>query len=73
MVPLTKAEVESQEGKYSDTGFFNLTKGGFYDPFGYYFNEAGLDAVGGCYEDGLYQDPDEEYKDAEDSYGDEAE
>lgn len=61
LIALSKEEIMAKEGKYSETGFYNLTAGGFYDPFGYYFNEQGLDAVGGLYTDGLYFDPEEEY------------
>jgi len=59
--PLTKAEITAFEGKYNEYGFYYLTSGGFFDPFGYKFDENGLDAVGGLFEDGVYLDPDEEY------------
>jgi hypothetical protein len=65
MLPISKDEIMKQPGKYSETGFYNLTAGGFYDQFGYFFNEHGLDEVGGFYENGIYQHPDEEYKDEE--------
>lgn len=64
---LSKTEVMELEGKYDLYGFYQLKAGGFIDPFGYRFDENGLDPVGGLYEDGLYMNPDEEYK-SEDEY-----
>lgn len=61
LLQATKEEILGQEGKYNEFGFYYLASGGFYDPFGYKFDEQGLDAVGGYYEEGQYMDPDEEY------------
>ena len=42
-------EIEKHEGKYDNDGFYILKDGDFFDPYGYYFDENGLDEVGGFY------------------------
>lgn len=50
-----KEEIEKEEGKYDQDGFYILSNGDFYDNHGYYFDVDGFDASGGYYaEDGRY-------------------
>ena len=44
-----REDILQEEGKYNELGFYNLASGGFYDPFGFKFDEQGFDAVGGYY------------------------
>lgn len=72
LVQTIKEDIIKQEGKYNEFGFYYLASGGFYDPFGFKFDDQGLDAVGGFYEEGQYMDPEEEYHDdAEEEYNSE--
>lgn len=70
LIETSKEEILKQEGKYNEFGFYYLAAGGFYDPFGFKFDQQGLDAVGGYYEDGQYLDPEDEYRndDEEEDY-----
>lgn len=64
-------EIESHQGKYDKDGFYILKDGDFFDPYGYYFDENGLDEVGGFYSDETneYVKPSEyENQDYEDYY-----
>ena len=47
----SKKEIESHTGKYDKDGFYILNDGDFFDPYGYYFDENGMDEVGGFYSD----------------------
>lgn len=49
-VPLSREEIEYLDGTYDDDGFYHLKEGGFYDPYGYYFDKDGKDAFGGKYD-----------------------
>jgi len=61
--PITKEEVEAHEkGNYDEDGFFILEDGGFYDPWGYYFNPNGEDEFGGYYNDQGYYIPGKDYE-----------
>ena len=54
--PVSKAEIEKQDGQYDNDGFFILKDKAFYDPLGYFFNSDGKDAAGGSYnEEGYYE------------------
>ena len=65
----SKEEIEKEIGEYDEDDFYLLPNGSFYDPLGYYFNEQGLDEIGGYYDDdGFYVDPDEEYNEDSDGY-----
>ena len=44
-------------GYYDDDDFFILQDGDFFDPFGYYFNEFGMDADSGHFDDNGYYIP----------------
>lgn len=47
-------------GEYDEDGFFKLEEGGFYDPYGYYFDEDEMDEVCGKYdEEGIYRTAEE--------------
>jgi hypothetical protein len=46
------------EGELSDTGFYNHKNKSFFDPHGVYFDENGLDELGGTYNiNGIYVPP----------------
>jgi hypothetical protein len=46
------------DGKYDEDDFYVLKDAAFYDPFGYYFDSKGNDAVGGYYDkEGFYVNP----------------
>ena len=71
--PLRQSEFEQQPGSYDEDGFYILQEGGFYDPFGFYFDKDGLDEAGGSYDEaGYYVAPFDNDFDEEDLYGDEA-
>ena len=46
----SKEEIEANEGKYDNDGFYILPDGSFYDYQGYYFDKDGFDANGGFYD-----------------------
>jgi hypothetical protein len=51
----TKTEIEKLKGKYDQDDFYILEEGGFYDPLGVHFNNDGIDAEGGSYDEaGFY-------------------
>lgn len=48
-------EKNHPDGEYDDDEFYILEDGDFFDPFGYYFDEFGMDANNGHYDDdGFY-------------------
>ena len=61
----SKEEIEGNEGKYDDDGFYILPGGDFFDPEGFYFDKKGYDGIGGYYDEaGQYVAP-QGLKDAE--------
>ena len=53
-----KEEIEANEGKYDDDGFYILPGGDFFDPEGFYFDKQGYDGIGGFYDEaGAYISP----------------
>lgn len=62
---LSHQEIEKEPGSYDEDGFYKLKEGGFYDPYGYHFDEHEMDEVCGKYdEDGIYRTA-EEYDEIE--------
>lgn len=67
-----REEIDVQDGKYDDDGFYHLEKGGFYDPYGFYFDEHQMDESGGQYdESGIYRTAEELDEMRDDDYDDE--
>lgn len=61
-------------GNLDQDGFYILKDGSFYDPFGFYFDQNGLDEAGGKYDDeGYYVSPFDLDLDARELYGSEDE
>jgi hypothetical protein len=59
-------------GNLDQDGFYILKDGSFYDPFGFYFDQNGLDEAGGKYDDeGYYVSPFDLDLDARELYGSE--
>ena len=57
---LRREEIEIQDGDYDADGFYHLTSGGFYDPYGFYFDEHNMDEDGGQYDEkGIYRTAEE--------------
>lgn len=55
----SKEQIEVFKGEYDKDNFYILEKGDFFDPYGYYFDTDGFDAIGGFYQDstGIYVSP----------------
>jgi hypothetical protein len=49
--PIEKEEVEQEKGHYDEDDFYILDDGGFYDPWGYKFDNDGYDEYEGYYDD----------------------
>ena len=69
-----REEIEVQDGSYDEDGFFNLADGGFYDPYGFFFDKLDMDENGGQYDqEGVYKTAEELDELREDNYDDEEE
>ena len=45
----SKKEIEDFQGQYDKDNFYILKNDDFFDPYGYYFDADGFDAIGGFY------------------------
>lgn len=58
LTKLDKEAIEKLTGHYDKDSFYLLDKGGFYDPEGFHYDENGIDAIGGFYDNsGVYIAP----------------
>ena len=58
LIKMSKEEIEKLTGQYDKDSFYLLDAGGFYDPEGFHYDENGIDAIGGFYDNaGVYIAP----------------
>ena len=58
LIKISREEIVKKAGHFDADGFYLLDAGGFYDPEGYHYDENGVDAIGGFYdESGRYIAP----------------
>ena len=50
----TQQEIENNDGKYDDDGYYILPDGDYFDAEGYYYYVDGYDELGGYYDGDVY-------------------